>query len=274
MVFMSSCLDVLSRLECWFRQFNKVLIMLSGGVDSSTLLAVAVRVLGRGGVVALTVKSPVEPPWDFNDAVSIANDLGVKHLVIDGSYLLSSEDFVCNSRLRCYYCKKLTLSRVLSIVDELGVDVVVEGTNYDDVQTDYRPGFNAVKELGPRVRSPYVELGIGKECIRTIAKLLGLRIHDKPASACLASRIPYGDRITLERLQRVRDGELILKELGFKIIRLRDHGDIARIEVGIDELHKVLQEGIRDLVVSKLKELGYRYVTLDLEGYRRSGLNL
>jgi len=268
-----SCLDMLSRLERWFRQFSKVLIMFSGGVDSSTLLTIAIRVLGRDNVIALTIKSPLQLPWDLDDAISIANDLGVKHLIIDGSFILSSEDFVSNSELRCYYCKKLMFSKVLGIADELGVDVVVDGTNYDDVQLDFRPGFKAVKELEPRVRSPYVELGISKECIRTIAKSLGLRIHDKPPNSCLATRIPYGVRITIERLQKVRDGELILKELGFRVVRLRDHGDIARIEVSVDELHKIIQSSIRSTIISKLKGLGYKYVTIDLEGYRRSGSN-
>ena len=270
---MSNCLDVLSRLEGWFRQFNKVLIMFSGGIDSSTLLAIAVRVLGSSNVIALTIKSPLQPPWDLDDAVKIANDLGVKHLIIDGSFILSSEDYISNNRLRCYYCKKLEFSKALGIADELGIDVIIEGTNYDDIQLDFRPGFNAVKELEPRVRSPYVELGISKECIRSIAKSLGLRIYDKPPSACLASRIPYGTKITIEKLQRIRDGELFLRGLGFRVVRLRDHGDIARIEVGIDELHKIIQQNIRDLIVSKLKELGYKYVTIDLEGYRRSNPN-
>ena len=270
---MSNCLDVLSRLEDWFRQFNKVLIMFSSGVDSSTLLAIAVRVLGSSNVIALTIKSPLQPPWDLDDAVKIANDLGVNHLVIDGSFILSSEEFISNNRLRCYYCKKSMLSKVLDVASGLGIDVVVDGTNYDDVQLDFRPGFNAVKELEPRVRSPYVELGIGKDCIRSIAKSLGLPIHDKPPSACLATRIPYGTRITIEKLQRIRDGELLLKELGFKVFRLRDHGDIARVEVGIDEIFKILQPSIRNSIIDKLKELGYKYITLDLEGYRRSNPN-
>jgi uncharacterized protein len=265
--------EVMSRLEGWFRGFSKVLIMCSGGVDSSTLLAIATKVLGRSNVTALTIKSPLQTPWDLDDAVFIASELGVKHLIIDDSSILSSEDFVSNDLLRCYYCKRLMLSRVLSIANDLGVDVVVEGTNYDDVKSDYRPGFRAVKEFEPRVRSPYVELGIGKECIRTIAKSLGLRIYDKPPNSCLATRIPYGVRITLERLQRVRDGELVLKELGFKVFRLRDHGDIARVEVGVDELHKIVEPGVRDVIVGRLKRLGYKYVTIDLEGYRRSGLS-
>jgi len=269
-----NCLDKLGMLECWFKQFSKVLIMFSGGVDSTTLLVIATKVLGSDNVIALTIKSPLQPPWDLDDAIKTSNELGIKHLIIDGSFILSSEEFISNDRLRCYYCKKLMFSKVLGIANELGIDVIVDGTNYDDIKLDFRPGFNAIKEFEPRIRCPYVELGISKDCIRSIAKSLGLSIYDKPPSTCLATRIPYGSRITLERLQRIRDGELFLRGLGFKVIRLRDHGDIARIEVGIDELRKVLEGSIRDLIVCKLKELGFKYVTLDLEGYRRSGLNV
>jgi len=267
------CLSKLSELEGWFKQFSRVAIMLSGGVDSTTLLAVATRVLGPQNVVAVTINSPAEPPWDLEDAVRFSNEYGVKHLVIDGSYLLNSEEYVSNSRLRCYFCKKLTLGRVLSIASELSAEVVVEGTNADDITSEYRPGFNAVKELAPAVRSPYVELGIGKECVRFIAKFLGIPIHDKPASACLASRIPYGIRITHETLRRVRDGELFLRGLGFKVVRLRDHGEVARIEVGLSELVRAVEPGVRELIVSKLKSLGYKYVAVDLEGYRRGSFD-
>jgi uncharacterized protein len=257
----------LEELESWFKRFAKVLVMLSGGVDSTTLLAVAARVLGPERVVAITINSPVEPPWDFEDAVKFAKELGVKHLVVNGSHILSSEEFVANDKLRCYYCKKSILSRVVELASELGVDVIVEGSNYDDL-ADYRPGLNAIREFAPIVRSPYIELGIGKGVIRAIAKLLGISIYDKPPSACLATRIPHGTRITLERLERVRDGELFLRGLGFRVVRVRDHGDTARIEVGVDELNKLLELSVRNSIVDKLKSLGYKYVTVDLEGYR------
>jgi len=261
------CFSKLRELEGWFKQFAKVLVMLSGGVDSTTLLAVATRVLGPEGVVAVTINSPVEPPWDFEDAVKFAKDLGVKHLVVDGSHILSSEEFVANDRLRCYYCKKSILSRVVELASELRVDVVVEGSNYDDL-ADYRPGLNAVREFVPIVRSPYIELGIGKGVIKAIAKFLDISIYDKPSSACLATRIPHGTRITLEKLERVRDGELFLRGLSFRVIRVRDHGDIARIEVSVDELGKLLEPSVRNSIIDKLKSLGYKYVTVDLEGYR------
>ena len=261
------CLSKLRKLEDWFKQFGKALTMLSGGVDSTTLLAIAVRALGPEGVVAVTINSPLVPPWDFSDAIRFAKELGVRHLVVDCSDVLGSEEFVANDMLRCYYCKKSILSKVVELASELGVDVVVEGSNYDDL-TDYRPGLNAVREFAPIVRSPYIELGIGKEAIRAIAKFLGISIYDKPSSACLATRIPHGTRITLERLERVRDGELFLRGLGFRVIRVRDHGDIARIEAGVSELSKLLEPGVRSSIVGKLKSLGFKYVTIDLEGYR------
>jgi uncharacterized protein len=180
---------------------------------------------------------------------------------------LRSEEFVANDRLRCHYCKKSILSKVVELASELGVDVIVEGSNYDDL-ADYRPGLNAVREFAPIVRSPYIEPGIGKEAIRAIAKFLDISRYNKPSSACLATRIPHGTRITLERLERVRDGELFLRGLGFRVVRVRDHGDIARIEVGIDELGKLLEPDLRNSIADKLKSLGYKYVTVDLEGYR------
>jgi uncharacterized protein len=261
------CFDKLRELESWFKQFAKVLVMLSGGIDSTTLLAVAIKALGPEDVVAVTINSPLEPPWDLEDAIKIAKELGVRHLIIDGSHILRSEEFVANDRLRCYYCKKSILSKVLELTGELGVDVIVESSNYDDL-ADYRPGLNAVREFAPIVRSPYIELGIGKKVIRAIAKFLGISIYDKPPSACLATRIPHGTRITLERVEKVRDGELFLRGLGFRVVRVRDHGDTARIEVGVDELNKLLEPSVRNSIVDKLKSLGYKYVTVDLEGYR------
>lgn len=243
--------------------------MLSGGVDSTTLLAVAVEVLGNDNVIAVTVTSPVHHPRDLDDARRYCNLFNVRHVVIDASELMNIEEFTRNDLMRCYYCKKFMVSKVLDSVK--GVDILIEGTNADDLRYDFRPGYKAIEEFRQLIRSPYVELSVSKECIRLIAKSLGLDIHSKPPNSCLATRVPYGNRITLDMLNSIRNAEDHLIKLGFKVVRARVHGDIARIEVDIDELPKIINHEVRLSMVKFIKSLGFKYVVLDLEGYRSSG---
>lgn len=264
-----SCLDAINELKRWFRAFNRVGIMLSGGVDSTTLLAVAVEVLGNHNVIAVTVASPVHHSKDLDDAKRYCDLLNVRHVVIEAPELMNIEEFARNDLMRCYYCKKFMVSKILSSIKD--VDVFIEGTNADDVRYDFRPGYKAIKEFKQLIRSPYIELSISKECIRSIAKSLGLDIHDKPPNSCLATRIPYGSRITLDLINRIRNAEDYLIKLGFQVVRVRVHGDMARIEVGIDEMPRLIEYEVRSGIIRYVKSLGFKYVVLDLEGYRSSG---
>jgi uncharacterized protein len=183
---------------------------------------------------------------------------------------LDDHQFTENSPNRCYFCKKKLFSLLLEKAREEGLPFVIDATNADDL-ADFRPGLIALRELG--IRSPFVELGIGKEEIRRLARALRLENWDKPSSACLASRIPYGEEITKERLERIGKAEASLRELGFRQVRVRDHGSLARIEMVADDLHTLIGSHLRDTIVQICKKAGYTYVTLDLQGYRTGSMN-
>ncbi len=247
------------------KKFKGVVVAFSGGVDSSVVLALAKKALGDN-VLAVTVDSPVTPPWELKEAVKIANLLGVKHLVVRVNELEEVPGFAGNPRDRCYLCKKFRFSLLKRLAAEKGFNAVLDGTNLSDLG-EYRPGLRALKELG--VISPLLEARLGKSESREVARFLGLPNYDKASNACLATRFPYGCKLTVEKLRRVAEAERFLREeLGVKVVRVRDHGDLARIEVGREERKVFFNEDVMDLVARKLKDLGYRFVTLDLEGYR------
>ena len=250
---------------------NGVVIAFSGGVDSTTLAAVSHSIL-RDRAVAVTAQSPTYTPEELEEAKKAAKEIGIRLIVVETDEL-SDENFSRNPENRCYYCKKALLMRLRQVADELGFKAVFEGTNFSDL-TDHRPGFKAVKET-ENVYSPWVEAKFTKEEIRAVAKKLGLSVQSKPPLACLASRIPYYERITAEKLNRIDKAEQIIRKItGAKQLRVRDHNGLARIEVGRDERSLLCNVEVLDKIATALKRLGFRYVTIDAEGYRTGSMLL
>jgi len=262
-------LDKYQLLLNWFKDKNGVLVAFSGGVDSTLVAYAAKQVLGDR-VLAVTVNSILLPFGELEEAKKIARFIGIRHLIIDVNEL-ENERLVENPPDRCYYCKLELMGKLLKIAAEYVLEVVVDGTNADDMKS-YRPGIKALKELG--VRSPLAEVGLSKEDVRAISRRLGLPTAEKPPVACLASRFPYGTRITPEAVKRVGMAELIVKQIAkVNLVRVRDHGVIARIEVGRDERKKLFNERVLDEISRRLKELGYLYVAMELEGYVSGSLD-
>ncbi|APC40433.1 ATP-dependent sacrificial sulfur transferase LarE [Clostridium estertheticum] len=247
---------------------KSVAIAYSGGVDSTFLLKVAADVLGNK-VIAITAKSTTYPEREFKEAVKYIEDIGAKHIVII-SEELEIEGFAKNPIDRCYFCKKELFSKVRKVADDNNINAVLDGSNADDV-SDYRPGMKAANEL--RVISPLKDAFLTKDNIRELSKRLGLPTWNKPAFACLSSRFPYGNEITVEKLSMVERAEQFLLDLGFRQIRVRHHGDIARVEVNAEERNKFFSTEMMDKVANELKSIGFKYVTLDLLGYRTGSMN-
>jgi uncharacterized protein len=250
---------------------NGVVIAFSGGVDSSTLAAVSHSVLGEE-VVAVTADSPTYTPEELEEAKNVAKEIGIKLFVVETDEL-SNENFSKNPENRCYYCKKELLERLRKVANELGFKAVFEGTNFSDL-SDHRPGFKAVQEM-ENVYSPWVDTRFTKEEIRAIAGKMGLSVQNKPPLACLASRIPYKERITAEKLIRIGKAEQMIRRItGVQQLRVRDHNGLARIEVGKNERQLFCNVEILDKVAANLNTLGFKYVTIDLEGYRTGSMLL
>lgn len=250
------------------RRMEEVVVCFSGGVDSSYLLAEAVQALGEKAV-ALTAVSPSLAPEEGADAKELAQELGARHLLIETNEL-DDPRYASNPINRCYFCKTELYGRAIAEARTLGVPHILDGFNVDD-RGDHRPGRKAAKEYG--VRSPLDELGFTKTDIRAAAKSIDLPVWDKPALACLSSRFPYGTEITPERLSQVHRCERVLRRLGFRVYRVRYHDKLARIEVGGEELTKLLQPGVRAEILKEFKDAGFSYVSVDLEGYRTGSLN-
>lgn len=260
-------MDKLSQLKSILRGYGKVAVAYSGGVDSTFLLKVAHDELGDK-VIAITSRSLLNLESDFLASKKWAEEESVSQLVVRANEL-EFPGFAQNPPDRCYICKKALFAEVKKIAqDALPDSVVVDGSNVDD-QSDYRPGTKALKEL--EVKSPLLEAGLTKAEIRAFSRELGLPTWDKPSAACLASRFPYGDTITAEGLERVAAAEEVLHRAGFDYVRVRVHGQIARIEVPPEQIVDFARR--REEVVSKLRALGFAYVALDLEGYRTGSLN-
>jgi uncharacterized protein len=250
--------------------FDAVGVAFSGGVDSSLLIAAAVDSLGRERVIALTAVSELVPERDRLGATEVATLLGVRHIAVRFP-ILENALVAANTPDRCYHCKKAVFSALLEEAKRQGVGALIHGANVDDAK-DFRPGQKAADELG--VRAPLREAGLGKAEIRALARARGLPNWDRPSMACLASRLPYGTPLTTEALRRVERAEEFLRErFGLRQVRVRDHMPVARIECEEADIPRLLEAGPRADVERALRDLGWRYVTLDLRGFRTGSMN-
>ena len=263
-------METFNKLVEWFVKNggDKAIVALSGGVDSAVVALAAKKALGNGAI-AITADYKTLAEEELAAAWHVAREIGIKHKVIEYNEL-ENTSFVKNDTMRCYYCRTELGQRLAEEARRAGILLIVDGTNIDDL-TDYRPGIRALRENG--VRSPMIELGIGKTEIREIAKSFELSVYDKPSNACLASRIPTGSEVTYEKLRRIENAEIIVKTIfSVRQVRVRDHGDLARIEVGRDELHKMFDVDKLAILDNKLKELTFKFVSIDVVGYKTGKL--
>jgi uncharacterized protein len=258
--------EKMSNLRTLLRSYGPLAVAFSGGADSTLLLKVALNELGADNVVALIGVSETFPKSEREQALELAEQLGARHIEVMTKELDTSA-FAENTAERCYHCKKELLTKFLSIAKEEGFLAVADGSNADDLKSS-RAGLRAVRELG--THSPLAEVGLSKEEVRHLSKELGLPTAVKPASACLASRIPFGTAITRENLGQVERAEDFLRDLGISQLRVRHHGEVARIEVTPPEFYLVLNN--RDWIVKEFRMLGFSFVTLDLQGYRSGSM--
>jgi uncharacterized protein len=263
---MSDSVTPHQRLEALLRGLERVLVAYSGGIDSTLVLKVAHDVLGEGAVAATAVSASLARD-DLEDAREVARQIGAEHVLLHSTEVEDAR-YRQNDPQRCYYCKSNVYETLIAHAGREGFRWIVDGTNTDDTG-DHRPGLRAAREHG--VRSPLQECGIGKDEIRAMAKELGLSNWDKPANACLSSRIPYGSEVTPEKLAQVETAERELRRLGFRQFRVRHHGEVARIEVPKDQFKDAVSFG--DAITQAVREAGFLHATLDLAGFRSGSLN-
>jgi uncharacterized protein len=256
------------RLYDALSSFDSVIVAFSGGVDSAYLAWVATEVLGPAAL-CVTADSPSYPDHHRQLALRIAREFSLHHEFVTTSETEQPE-YRANPVNRCYYCKSELYDVLSRLAAARGIAVIVDGSNADD-RSDYRPGRQAAREYG--VRSPLDEADLTKADIRELSRRAGLPTWDEPASACLSSRIPYHSEVTTEKLQMIERAEAALRDLGFRVCRVRHHDALARIELGTNELHRALDPDVRERIVRELRAIGYQHVTIDLQGYRMGSLN-
>jgi len=249
-------------------KYNSLIVAFSGGVDSTFLLCMANKVI-QENVIAVTAHSSIHPAREIEFTKKLTKSLGIKHRLIR-SKEMNLPDFVANTKEKCYLCKKLLAQDLLKLGSEMGVNHIAHGANLDDLD-DYRPGFKAAEEMG--MIAPLLDAKMTKKDIRMLSKEMGLVTWDKPSMACLASRIPYGTPIKDEALNKVDRAEQFILSLGFISCRVRYHNEVARIEVSPEDFKKIFDDKIRTAIIGKLKEIGFLYVSMDLEGYVQGSMN-
>jgi len=255
------------KLIAFLKDLENVAVAFSGGVDSTFLLVAAKEAL-HDRVIALTIRAPYIANWEIDEAVDLCNESGIRHMIIE---LPIPEEIKNNPADRCYLCKKKIFSTILKKAGSNGITHVLDGTNSDD-PSDHRPGLRALKELG--IISPLLTTGITKEEVREFSKQLGLPTWDKPAYACLLTRLPHGVEVKQEELTRIEQAEKFLIDLGYRAIRVRSHSNLARIETDPGLIAEMVTGDSVNKIVSAFREIGYEYITIDLEGYRSGSFNV
>ena len=259
--------DKLQILVDKIKRYKNLAVAFSGGVDSSFLAAVAKD--NCDSVVAITVKSEFQSQKEADNAVRMAEAIGIRHVVVTAG-VLADPEVVQNTNERCYFCKKVIFSLLKDKAEALGFETIAHGANLDDL-SDYRPGFRAAREMG--VEAPLIEAELTKSEIRDYSRAMGLETWNMASQSCLATRVPYGECITLEKLTRVENGERALYDLGFTRVRVRCHGDMARIELDPGSVDRLMDKELRQTVVQAMKQAGFKYVAVDLEGYVSGSMN-